>query len=49
MNQFSVSLTFSRFPINELFQTVNSNVTYSHIINFMNRPAFSRGKVVVWP
>jgi len=29
--------------------SVNCNVNYNHIINFMNRSAFSRDKVVVWP
>ncbi|MGI6709156.1 MAG: type III-B CRISPR module RAMP protein Cmr1 [Dethiobacteria bacterium] len=28
---------------------VYCNVDYNHIVNFMNRPAFSQSKVVVWP
>jgi hypothetical protein len=49
MNQLLVSLTFSKSSIDEQFQTVNLNVYCSHIVNFMNRPAFSQSKVVVWP
>jgi hypothetical protein len=49
MNQFLAFCTFTKSSISKQFKPVDCNVDYSDIANFMNRPAFSKSKVVVWP
>jgi len=43
----NISLSRNRRVLKKV--TVDCQVDYDNIINFMNRPAFSQSKVVVWP